>query len=145
MEPSKQSRMDHMYMDVAVRIAQMSYAKRKKVGSILVKDNNIISMGWNGTPSGEPNSCEGEDGETLPTVLHAELNMLCKIAASASASSAGGTVYITLSPCLDCAKLLLQSGIKRVVYNRAFSDPTGVNLLIKHGVEVEYIASQPAP
>jgi len=111
----KQIKYDTMYMDIAKRISDMSYDEDTKVGAVIVKDGNIISMGWNGTPSGFPNDCKNPNtGITLPYVIHAEANAICKLARDGG-SGLGATLYTTLSPCMECTKLILQSGIKEVV------------------------------
>ncbi len=118
--------------------AENSYCERRKVGAILVKDRMIISDGYNGTPSGFENVCEDEDGNTKSYVLHAEANAITKVAKSNN-SSEGATLYITDSPCIECAKLIIQSGIKRVVYSREYRITDGVELLKRAGVEMDYI------
>lgn len=129
-----------MYLDICSRIAQMSHAKRAKVGALLVKDNNIISMGWNGTPSGFDNECEitNVDGGlmTKPEVLHAESNCITKVAQSTQ-SSLNSTMYITISPCIDCAKLIAQSGVKRVVYKNFYKDKKSLDFLRRCGIIIE--------
>ena len=115
--------------------AKNSYCKRRQVGALLVKDNMIISDGYNGTPSGFENICE-ENGVTKPYVLHAEANAISKVAKSGN-SSEGATLYVTASPCIECAKLIIQSGIKRVVYKDEYRLTDGVDLLVRAGVEVE--------
>jgi dCMP deaminase len=111
----KQARYDTLYMDIAERISEMSYDTDTKVGAIIVKDGNIISMGWNGTPSGFPNDCKHPNtGVTLPYVIHAEANAICKLARDGG-NGLGATLYTTLSPCMECTKLILQSGISEVV------------------------------
>ena len=132
-----------MYLDICERIALMSYAKRAKVGAILVKDNNIISMGWNGTPAGFDNRCEIRLDEmdesallTKAEVLHAESNCLTKVARS-SQSSESSTMYITISPCMECAKLIAQSGISRIVYKNFYRDKKSLDFLSKFGILVE--------
>lgn len=127
---------DHSYLEMAEVWAQNSYCKRRKVGALLVKDRMIISDGYNGTPSGFENVCEDEDGVTKPYVLHAEANAITKVAQSGN-SSKGATLYVTASPCLECAKLIIQSGITRVVYRDAYRLDDGVNLLRRAGIEVE--------
>ncbi len=117
--------------------AKNSYCKRRQVGALLVKDNMIISDGYNGTPSGFENICE-ENGVTKPYVLHAEANAISKVAKSGN-SSAGATLYVTASPCIECSKLIIQSGIKRVVYKDEYRLTDGVDLLRKAGVEVEKV------
>ena len=128
---------DHSYLEMAEIWAQNSYCKRRKVGALLVKDRMIISDGYNGTPSGFENVCE-EDGVTKPYVLHAEANAITKVAKSGN-SSEGATLYVTASPCLECAKLIIQSGIKRVVYRDAYRLTDGVDLLRRAGIEVEQV------
>ena len=128
---------DHSYLEMAEIWAQNSYCKRRKVGARLVKDRMIISDGYNGTPSGFENICE-EDGVTKPYVLHAEANAITKVAKSGN-SSEGATLYVTASPCLECAKLIIQSGIKRVVYRDEYRITDGIDLLRRAGIEVEKV------
>ena len=128
---------DHSYLQMAEIWAQNSYCIRRKVGALLVKERMIISYGYNGTPSGFENVCE-EDGVTKPYVLHAEANAITKVAKSGN-SSEGATLYVTASPCLECAKLIIQSGIKRVVYRDAYRLTDGVDLLRRAGIEVEQV------
>ncbi|MBR6858051.1 MAG: dCMP deaminase family protein [Bacteroidales bacterium] len=128
---------DHSYLEMAEIWAQNSYCKRRKVGALLVKDRMIISDGYNGTPSGFENICE-EDGVTKPYVLHAEANAITKVAKSGN-SSEGATLYVTASPCLECSKLIIQSGIKRVVYRDEYRLTDGIDLLRRAGIEVEKI------
>ena len=128
---------DHSYLEMAEIWAQNSYCKRRKVGALLVKDRMIISDGYNGTPSGFENVCE-EDGVTKPYVLHAEANAITKVAKSGN-SSDGATLYVTASPCLECSKLIIQSGIKRVVYRDEYRLTDGIDLLRRAGVEVEKV------
>ena len=128
---------DHSYLEMAQIWAQNSYCKRRKVGALLVKDRMIISDGYNGTPSGFENICE-EDGVTKPYVLHAEANAITKVAKSGN-SSDGATLYVTASPCAECAKLIIQAGIKRVVYRDAYRLTDGIDLLRRAGIEVEQI------
>ena len=127
---------DKSYLEMAEVWAQNSYCKRRKVGALLVKDRMIISDGYNGTPSGFENICEDENGVTKPYVLHAEANAITKVAKSGN-SSEGATLYVTASPCLECSKLIIQSGIKRVVYRDAYRLQDGVELLRRAGIEVE--------
>ena len=132
-----QYKLDAAYMDIALRWAKMSVAKRKQVGCIIVKDNQIISDGYNGTPTGFDNNCEFETRygyETKREVLHAESNAITKLAKSPH-SSLGATMYITLSPCFDCAKLIIQSGIARVVYGEKYTDTSGIDLLNKANID----------
>ena len=128
---------DHSYLEKAQIWAQNSYCKRRKVGALLVKDRMIISDGYNGTPSGFENICE-EDGVTKPYVLHAEANAITKVAKSGN-SSEGATLYVTASPCLECSKLIIQSGIKRVVYRDEYRLTDGIDLLRRAGIEVERV------
>ena len=128
---------DHSYLEMAQIGAQNSYCKRRKVGALLVKDRMIISDGYNGTPSGFENICE-EDGVTKPYVLHAEANAITKVAKSGN-SSEGATLYVTASPCLECSKLIIQSGIKRVVYRDEYRLTDGIDLLRRAGIEVERV------
>ena len=128
---------DHSYLEMAEIWAQNSYCKRRKVGALLVKDRMIISDGYNGTPSGFENICE-EDGVTKPYVLHAEANAITKVAKSGN-SSEGATLFVTASPCLECAKLIIQSGIKRVVYRDEYRITDGIDLLRRAGIELEKV------
>lgn len=137
-EKVKQERYDRAYLKMATEWAQLSHCVRKQVGAILVKDGMIISDGYNGTPSGFPNVCENDDGETHWYVLHAEANAIMKVARSTNAAQ-GSTLYITLSPCKDCCKLILQAGIKRMVYINAYKDSTGIDFLKEAGLEVVQI------
>ena len=121
--------------------AQNSYCKRRKVGALLVKDRTIISDGYNGTPSGFENICEDENGVTKPYVLHAEANAISKVAKSAN-SADGATLYVTASPCVECAKLIIQSVIKRVVYRDEYRLTDGIDLLRRAGIEVERIDTE---
>ena len=128
---------DRSYLEMAEIWAQNSYCKRRKVGALLVKDRMIISDGYNGTPSGFENICE-EDGVTKPYVLHAEANAITKVAKSGN-SSEGATLYVTASPCLECSNLIIQSGIKRVVYRDEYRLTDGIDLLRRAGIEVEKV------
>ena len=138
MTAEKQLKYDNAYLRIATEWAQLSYCQRKKVGAIIVKDKMIISDGYNGTPSGFDNCCEDESGETKWDVLHAEANAILKVARSTQ-SCEGATLYITLSPCKDCSKLIHQSGIKRVVYLRGYRDDSGLIFLKKAGIEVVHL------
>ena len=129
---------DRSYIDMASIWARNSYCKRLQVGALIVKDRMIISDGYNGTPSGFENICEDENGVTKPYVLHAEANAITKVAKSGN-SSAGATLYVTASPCLECSKLIIQSGITRVVYRDEYRLTDGIDLLRKAGVEVEKV------
>lgn len=131
----KQLMLDRRYLRMASIWAENSYCVRRKVGAILVKDKMIISDGFNGTPSGFENVCEDDNDTTKPYVLHAEANAITKVARSNN-SSEGSTLYITASPCLECAKLIIQSGIKRVVFNELYRISDGIDLLRRAGVEV---------
>ena len=130
---------DGSYLRMAEIWAQNSYCKRRKVGALLVKDKMIISDGYNGTPSGFENVCEDENGVTKPYVLHAEANAITKVAKSGN-SSAGATLYVTASPCIECSKLIIQSGITRVVYRDEYRLTDGVDLLRRAGIEVEQLS-----
>ena len=129
---------DRRYLEMAAIWAKNSYCTRRQVGALLVKDRMIISDGYNGTPSGFENVCEDENGVTKPYVLHAEANAITKVAKSHN-SSDGATLYITDSPCMECAKLIIQAGIKRVVYAREYRIIDGVGLLRRAGIEVERV------
>ena len=134
----KKSKYDKAYLRIAKEWGQLSYCNRKKVGAIIVRDKMIISDGYNGTPSGFENCCEDEENNTKWYVLHAEANAISKVARSTQ-SCEGATLYITLSPCKDCSKLIHQSGIKRVVYHQEYKDCSGLDFLRKAGVEVDLI------
>ena len=127
---------DQRYLEMAEIWARNSYCKRRQVGALLVKDRMIISDGYNGTPSGFENICEDENGVTKPYVLHAEANAITKVAKSGN-SSRNATLYVTASPCMECAKLIIQAGIKRVVYKDEYRLTDGIELLLKAGLEVE--------
>lgn len=135
----KQEVIDKRYLRMASIWAENSYCQRRKVGAILVRDQMIISDGYNGTPAGFENVCEDADGTTKPYVLHAEANAITKVARSNN-SSEGSTLYITASPCLECAKLIIQAGIKRVVFNELYRLADGIDLLRRAGVECTHIA-----
>ena len=134
----KQLRYDNAYMRMAMEWAQLSHCERKKVGSLIVKDRMIISDGYNGTPTGFENECEDEDHYTKWYVLHAEANAIAKVSGSTQ-STEGATLYITLSPCRECSKLIFQSGIKRLVYSKKYKDQSGIEFLAKSGVEVDFV------
>lgn len=138
MELKKRNKYDKAYLRIANEWSSLSYCDRKKVGAIIVRDRMIISDGYNGTPSGFENCCEDEDGLTNWYVLHAEANAILKVARSTQTCE-GATLYITLSPCKECSKLIHQSGIKRVVYQNGYRDTMGIDFLIKAGVIVEQI------
>jgi dCMP deaminase len=131
----KQSMLDQRYLAMASIWAQNSYCKRRQVGALLVKDKMIISDGYNGTPSGFENDCEDEENKTKPYVLHAEANAITKVARSNN-SSEGATLYVTSSPCIECSKLIIQAGIKRVVFSESYRMEDGVQLLRRAGIEV---------
>jgi dCMP deaminase len=131
----KQDLLDRRYMRMAFIWAENSYCKRRKVGSLLVKDKMIISDGYNGTPSGFENICEDENDTTKPYVLHAEANAITKVARSNNSSN-GATLYVTSSPCIECAKLIIQAGIRRVVYSDAYRLSDGVELLKRAKIEL---------
>ncbi len=130
---------DYRYLRMARIWAENSYCKRRQVGALVVKDKMIISDGYNGTPSGFENICEDESGVTKPYVLHAEANAITKLARSGN-NSEGSTLYVTASPCIECAKLIIQAGIRRVVYAEKYRLTDGIDLLTRAGVEVEYIS-----
>ena len=130
------NKFDDKYIEMAAVWATNSYCKRRQVGALLVKDRMIISDGYNGTPSGFENICEDENGVTKPYVLHAEANAISKIAKSGN-SALDATLYVTASPCLECAKLIIQSGIRRVVYRDEYRLTDGIDLLRRAGIEVE--------
>jgi len=138
MEKIKLNKYDRAYLRIAKEWSLLSYCKRKQVGAIIVRDRMIISDGYNGTPSGFENCCEDEVGLTNWYVLHAEANAILKVARSTQTCE-GATLYITLSPCKECSKLIHQSGIKRVVYQSGYKDTSGVDFLVKAGVIVEQI------
>ena len=134
----KQKQFDRHYLEMARVWAKNSYCKRRQVGALIVKDKMIISDGYNGTPSGFENVCEDETGTTKPYVLHAEANAITKVARSNN-SSEGATLYVTSSPCLECAKLMIQAGIKRVVFSANYHTHDGVQLLRRAGIEIQYV------
>lgn len=138
MENIKQNKYDKAYLRIAKEWSQLSYCKRKQVGAIIVRDRMIISDGYNGTPTGFENCCEDEQGLTRWDVLHAEANAILKVARSTQTCE-GATLYITLSPCKECSKLIHQSGITRVVYQSGYRDTSGIDFLIKAGVIVNQI------
>ena len=138
MSNNKQRILDYRYLRMAKIWAENSYCKRRKVGALVVKDKMIISDGYNGTPSGFDNVCEDSRDLTLPYVLHAEANAITKLARSSN-NSDGSTLYVTASPCIECAKLIIQAGIKRVVYAEKYRLEDGVALLQRAGIEVIYL------
>ena len=138
MKKTKQEKYDKAYLRMAQEWGKLSYCERRQVGAIVVKDRMIISDGYNGTPTGFENICEDDDGYTKWYVLHAEANALSKVASSTQ-SSEGATLYITLSPCKECSKLIHQSGIKRVVYQIVYKDDSGLKFLNKAGIELVHM------
>tara|TARA_Y100000589_G_scaffold318618_1_gene346304 strand:- start:2277 stop:2744 length:468 start_codon:yes stop_codon:yes gene_type:complete len=136
--PLKQAKYDRAYLRMATEWAKLSHCKRRQVGAIIVKNNIIIADGFNGTPSGFENCCEDSDGKTHWYVLHAEANAILKLAKSNNRGQ-NSTLYITLSPCKDCSKLILQAGIKRVVYIKGYKDSAGIDFLSKAGIEIVQI------
>ena len=138
----KQQLLDRRYLQMADIWAQNSYCKRRKVGALLVKDKMIISDGYNGTPSGFENICEEENNKSKPYVLHAEANAITKVAKSNN-SSDGATLYVTSSPCLECSKLIIQAGIKRVIFTENYRLEDGINLLKRANIDVEQIEIEP--
>ena len=134
----KQRKFDLRYLQMAKIWAQNSYCQRRQVGALVVKDGMVISDGYNGTPSGFENICEDENNVTKPYVLHAEANAITKLARSNN-NSDGSTIYITASPCIECAKLIIQAGIKRVVYGEQYRLTDGIDLLNRAGIDVEYL------
>ena len=138
MKKEKKEKYDKAYLRIAKEWGNLSYCQRKKVGAIIVKDKMIISDGYSGTPCGFENICEDDNGKTKPYVLHAEANAITKIARSNN-SSEGATLYVTTSPCIECAKLIIQSGIKRVVYSKEYHVTDGIDLLKRAEIEVSQI------
>lgn len=138
-DAEKQERYDHAYLKMAAEWGNLSHCNRKKVGALIVKNGMIISDGYNGTPSGFDNCCENEHGDTHWYVLHAEANAITKVARSNN-SAEGATLYITLSPCKECSKLILQTGIRRVVYKIRYKDDSGLDFLQQAGIELVHIS-----
>ncbi|MDN4753007.1 dCMP deaminase family protein [Porphyromonadaceae bacterium W3.11] len=134
----KQKKIDVRYLRMAKIWGESSYCKRLQVGALIVKDKMIISDGYNGTPSGFENLCEDDDNKTFPYVLHAEANAITKVAASNNNSN-GATIYVTHAPCLECSKLIIQAGIKRVVYSMTYRLTEGIDLLQRAGIKVDCI------
>ncbi len=132
---ARQEQFDKRYLEMARIWAKNSYCKRKQVGALIVKERMIISDGFNGTPAGFENVCEDEEGRTKPYVLHAEANAITKVAKSGN-SSENATLYVTTSPCIECSKLIIQAGIRRVVFAELYHDDSGLKLLRKAGIEV---------
>ncbi len=134
----KQAALDRRYIRMAKIWAENSYCKRRQVGALLVKNNTIISDGYNGTPAGFKNVCEDETGHTYPYVLHAEANAITKIARSGN-NSEGATLYVTTSPCIECSKLIIQAGISRVVFSEHYRLTDGIDLLREAGITVDFL------
>ncbi len=134
----KQDEYDKRYLEMALIWAKNSYCKRRQVGALIVKDKMIISDGYNGTPSGFENVCEDENFLTKPYVLHAEANAITKVAKSNN-SSEDATLYVTTSPCMECSKLIIQAGIKRVVFNNKYRDESGLKLLERANIEIKHV------
>ena len=139
----KQHKLDERYLRMAHIWAENSYCKRRKVGALVVKDKMIISDGYNGTPSGFENVCEDDNNITKPYVLHAEANAITKLARSSN-NSDGSTLYVTASPCIECAKLIIQAGIKRVVYGEKYRLDDGLRLLQRAGIELVFLEITPS-
>ena len=137
-EDNKQTVLDRRYLRMALIWAENSYCRRRKVGALVVKDKMIISDGYNGTPSGFENVCEDDNNVTKPYVLHAEANAITKLARSSN-NSDGATLYVTASPCIECSKLIIQAGIRRVVYDEQYRLNDGVELLKRAGIEVVHL------
>lgn len=142
MNEEKQRVLDRRYLRMARIWSENSYCRRRRVGAILVKDKMIISDGYNGTPSGFDNVCENPEGSTFPYVLHAEANAISKVARSNN-SSEGATLYVTASPCMECSKLIIQAGIRRVVFSEMYRITDGLDLLRAAGVETLYLPFEP--
>lgn len=133
-----QQERDNLYMSVAHEVSRCSYARRLQVGAVIVRGDRILSEGFNGTPKGFPNVCEDDHNHTLPYVLHAEANAIAKLTRSTE-SSEDATIYVTHAPCVECAKLIIQSGIKRVAFHNAYRITDGIDLLRRAGIKVEQI------
>jgi dCMP deaminase len=138
---NKQRELDKRYLRMAMIWSENSYCERRQVGALIVKDKMIISDGYNGTPSGFENQCEGDDGQTKPYVLHAEANAITKIACSNN-NSKDATLYVTASPCIECSKLIIQAGIRRVVYAEKYRLTDGLELLQRAHIELVYIGKE---
>lgn len=143
MTNDKQFKLDQRYLRMAEIWAENSYCQRRQVGTLIVKDKRIISDGYNGTPAGFENICEDEDGLTKPYVLHAEANAITKVASSTN-DCTGATIYVTDAPCIECAKLIIQSKIVRVVYNREYRLSEGKDLLLRAGLQVDFVPLEPS-
>ena len=131
----KEIKMHKFYMNIAMLTSDLSYASRSKVGAVIVKDNNIISFGYNGSPSGHPNICEDFENKTLPSIIHAEINCIAK-AARQGISTQGSTLYVTLSPCYDCSKLLIQSGISKIIFLEEYRIKDALNFLEQSNIDI---------
>lgn len=132
----KDNRYHKKYLEIAEKISELSHANKKKVGSIIVKNSVIISDGYNGTPHGFENDCEDLEGNTKWYTLHSEANAITKLVRTGGMSAEGATLYITLSPCKECSKLILQSGIKKVIYKEQYRDNSGIDFLSKSGIDI---------
>ena len=141
MDNDKQLTLDRRYIKMALIWAENSYCKRRKVGALIVKEKMIISDGYNGTPAGFENICEDENNHTFPYVLHAEANAITKVARSNN-SSEGATLYVTSSPCIECAKLIIQAGIRRVVFSEHYRLHDGIDLLEQAGIQVDCVEAE---
>ena len=141
MDNDKQLMLDRRYIKMALIWAENSYCKRRKVGALIVKEKMIISDGYKGTPAGFENICEDEDNHTFPYVLHAEANAITKVARSNN-SSEGATLYVTSSPCIECAKLIIQAGIRRVVFSEHYRLHDGIDLLEQAGIQVDFVEAE---
>ena len=141
MDNVKQLMLDRRYIKMALIWAENSYCKRRKVGALIVKEKMIISDGYNGTPAGFENICEDEDNHTFPYVLHAEANAITKVARSNN-SSEGATLYVTSSPCIECAKLIIEAGIRRVVFSEHYRLHDGIDLLEQAGIQVDFVEAE---
>ena len=138
-DKEKKDKYNKKYIEIAKCFSELSYAKRKKVGAVIVKENTIISDGYNGTPTGFENECEDSEGNTKWYTLHAEANAIMKLCKIGGASSSGSTLYLTLSPCRECAKLILQAGIISVKYQEDYRDRSGLEFLLRAGINIEKI------
>ena len=138
---NKEDKYHKLYMDIAERVALMSYCKRLCVGAVMIKNRRIVSMGWNGQPSGFENTCEDVENNTLSSVLHAESNLLMKVAQSTE-SSDNSVIYITQSPCIHCAKMIYQAGVKEVLYKEVYRDDSGIKFLEFCGVTVKHFPNE---
>ena len=141
MDNDKQLMLDRRYIKMALIWAENSYCKRRKVGALIVKEKMIISDGYNGTPAGFENICEDEDNHTFPYVLHAEANAITKVARSNNSSECA-TLYVTSSPCIECAKLIIQAGIRRVVFSEHYRLHDGIDLLEQAGIQVDFVEAE---